>query len=98
MEYIDETGRTFNTRNEERDTRGTQNTTKLVQNIANYEWTNNHNIDFNNEKIIDKSNYQHRRTNESLLHASKTRTIIQNIYRNNTAFYSESIFTNKKSR
>ena len=81
------------TRNEERDTRGTQNTTKLVRNIANYEWTNNHNIDFNNEKIIDKCYYQHRRTNESLHTAC-----VKNSDNNSKLFYSESIFTNKKSR
>ena len=29
-------------------------------------WTNDHNVDFKNRKIIDKSNYKHRKTLESL--------------------------------
>ena len=46
----------------------------------------NHNIDFKNGKIINKGNYRHRKTLESWhTAAQKTQTIIQNIYRKNTA-------------
>jgi hypothetical protein len=97
--YIGETGRAFNTRRKEH--RRNVELYKSGSNIANHAWTNNHRIDFNSRKIIDKSNYQHRETLESWHTActknSSIETTIQNIYRNNTAFYlaknSESIST-----
>ena len=61
--YIGETGRTFNTRRKEHKRNVQHN--KIGSNIANHAWTNNHSIDFNNGKIIDKGNYRHRRTLES---------------------------------
>ena len=80
--YIGETGRTFNTRRKEHKRNVQHN--KIGSNIANHAWTNNHSIDF--------KNYRHRRTLE-LWHTvcTKTQTIIQNTYRNNTAFYLERI-------
>ena len=85
--YIGETGRTFNTRRKEHKRNVEHN--KIGSNIANHAQTNNHNIDFKNGKIIDKgaTTSTEGHSNHGTLHAQKTPTIIQNIYRNNTAFY-----------
>ena len=57
------TGRTLNTRREERKRNVKHN--KIGLNIANHAWANNHNIDFKNGKMTDKGNYRHRKTLES---------------------------------
>ena len=60
---IGETARTFNARRKEHKRNVQYN--NIGSNIANHAWTNNHSIDFNTGKIIDKGNYRHRRTLES---------------------------------
>ena len=62
--YIGETWKIFNTRRKGHK-RNVEHCKKTSSNIANHAWTNNHQIDFNNGKIIDRGNYRHRRTLES---------------------------------
>ena len=61
--YIGETGRAFNTRKKEHVRNVKQ--FKDGSNIAKHAWSNDHKIDFENSKIIDKGNYRHRSTLES---------------------------------
>ena len=67
--FIGETGRSFNTRKKER-TRNVKMHTK-GSNVANHAWSKNHQIDFDNELIIDKADYRHLKTLESW-HTAKT--------------------------
>ena len=60
--YIGETAER-NTRRKEHKRNVQHN--KICSNIATNAWINNHSIDFNNGKIIDKGNYRHRRIFES---------------------------------
>ena len=65
---------------------------KIGSNIANHAWTNNHSIDFNNGKIIDKGNYRLRRTLESWDNAcTKNSDNNSKHLPSNTAFYLERI-------
>ena len=67
--YIVESGRSFNTRKKEH-TRNVKMHTK-GSNVANHAWSKNHQIDFDNALIIDKSNYRHLKTLQSW-HTAKT--------------------------
>ena len=61
--YIGETGRSFTTRKKEH-----IRNTKLCakgSNVAQHAWNNDHKIDFNLAKVIDKGNFRHRKTLES---------------------------------
>ena len=64
-----ETGRCFQTRKKEHE-RNLKNYAK-GSNIANYAWSNNHLIDFENARVIDEGNYRVRKTLESW-HTAKT--------------------------
>ena len=61
--YIGETGRAFNTRKKEH-LRNTKIAAKGSK-IANYAWSNNHAIDFDNALIIDKGTFRTRKTLEA---------------------------------
>jgi hypothetical protein len=61
--YIGETGRAFNTRRKEHIKNVELD--KSGSNIANHAWANDHKIDFDGGKIIDKGTYRHRQTLES---------------------------------
>jgi len=67
--YIGETGRCFQTRNKEHK-RNLKNYAKC-SNIANHAWSNNHLIDSENARVIDKGNYRVRKSLESW-HTAKT--------------------------
>ena len=67
--YIGETKRSFTTRRKEH-MRNLKLCTK-GSNVAKHAWTFNHDIDFNNSKIIDKANNWSRKTLESW-HTAKT--------------------------
>ena len=67
--YIGETKRSFITRRKEH-MRNLTHCTK-GSNVAKHAWTFNHDIDFNNTKIIDKANNRSRKTLESW-HTAKT--------------------------
>ena len=67
--YIGETRRSFSTREKEH-TRNVKLCTK-GSNVANHAWSKNHQIDFENASIIDKSNHRHLKTLESW-HTAKT--------------------------
>ena len=67
--YIGETKRSFSTRKKEH-ARNVKMCTK-GSNVANHAWSENHQIDFENASIIDKSNYRHLKTLESW-HTAKT--------------------------
>ena len=67
--YIDETRRSFNIRNKEHD-RNVKMCAK-GSNVAKHTWSKNHQIDFENASIIDKSNNRHLKTLESW-HTAKT--------------------------
>ncbi|XP_068705523.1 uncharacterized protein [Montipora foliosa] len=67
--YIGETKRSFTTRRKEH-MRNLKHCTK-GSNVAKHAWTFNHDIDFNNSKIIDKANNRSRKTLESW-HTAKT--------------------------
>ena len=67
--YIGETKRSFTTRRKEH-MRNLKHRTK-GSNVAKHAWTFNHDIDFNNSKIIDKVNNWSRKTLESW-HTAKT--------------------------
>ncbi len=58
-----ETGRSFKTRKSEDIRNVKQN--KSGSNVAKHSWDNDHIIDFDNEKIIDKGKFQCRLTLES---------------------------------
>ena len=57
--YIGQTGRSFTTRKKEH-IKNVKNYTK-GSNIANHAWTNDHIIDVENGKVIDKGNYRNRK-------------------------------------
>ena len=61
--YIGETGRSFSTRKKEH----IRNVKlwKIGSNIAAHAWRNNHSINFNNARVIDKGNFRIRETLES---------------------------------
>ena len=61
--YIGETGRCFSMRKKE-DIRNVK-ICKTDSNIAAHAWRNNHSIDFNNARVIDKGNFRIRKTLES---------------------------------
>ena len=61
--YIGETGRCFNTRRKEH-VRSGKNYMK-GSNISNDAWTNDHTIDFESGKVIDRGNFRIRKTLES---------------------------------
>ena len=67
--YIGETKRSFTTRRKEH-ARNLKQYTK-GSNVAKHAWTFNHVIDFNNSKIVDKTNNRSRKTLESW-HTAKT--------------------------
>ena len=67
--YIGETRRSFSTRKKEH-ARNVKMCTK-GSNVANHAGSENHQIDFENVSIIDKSNYRHLKTLESW-HTAKT--------------------------
>ena len=61
--YIGETGRSFETRKKEH----IRNVKlyKSASNIANHSWTYDHKINFDEGRVIDKANWQIRKTLES---------------------------------
>ena len=61
--YIGETGRALETRKKEHKRNVKQ--CKSGSNIAKHAWTQNHNINFDECKVLDKATYRHRATLES---------------------------------
>ena len=84
--YIGETGRAFNTRKKEHVRNVKQ--FKDGSNIAKHAWSNDHKIDFENSKIIDKGNYRHRSPSKVGTPRLQLMLIItRNICLNNTGFF-----------